>query len=119
MAVSIIKGTRAKVKFKIYTGTLFNKTTTDLTHFTDFICSITDNGRLLLEKRLSKNGIKIENGKVVVIFEPSDTINLFVNPKYEEKWRTLELSGIHKNNSPERFVVTEFYLEGCGHYVSR
>ena len=111
MSISIVKGTRTVLKFKVSIGSAFKNEPVNLGDFIDFRCRVTDGSRTLIEKRYSRNSIKIDGGKLAVTFEPSDTIGLFINPKSEEKWRTISLHGVNKDGSPERFFSTEFYLE--------
>jgi len=124
MNVQITKGVDINVRFKIYDDYIL-RTPVDLTQYIDLVCAITDRGHLLIEKKMSKNGITIEteiNGTVqnvmVVNFTVKDTIRLRPNPVTEEKSRTIEIFGIDRNNKITRFAIGAFYLDGSGYYVN-
>lgn len=123
--ISIVKSTKCEIKFKVYED-VYKKQPVNLSKYIDFVCSVTDNGRLLIEKKFSTNDILIvtDNDKyspyiILVNFKPSDTENLNINPPTEEKRRTIEIFGINSKLEPERFLIADFYLEGSGHYVYR
>jgi len=124
MNIEIIKGVDIDVKFKIYNDYIL-RTPIDLTQYIDFVCSVTDRGHLLIEKKMSKNGIKIETEKsgtvqnvMVVNFTIKDTARLKPNPSNEERTRTIEIFGIDRNNKITRFDSGIFYLDGSGYYVN-
>lgn len=119
MNISLVKGTSAKVKFKIYSDYI-KKYPIDISGYLDLICIVSENNTLLIEKRLSKNGITIEAGKeesvikntMVVNFTPNDTLRLSPNPSDEERIRTIEIYGVDSNRLVIRFEKGDFYLEG-------
>ena len=122
--VDIVKNTKVNVKFKIFDSyeTLIP---VDLSNgYIDFICAITENGRLLIEKKYSTNDIDIITDSIsykpyiiCVKFNPEDTVNLNINPINEERQRVLELFSVDNNRKSFRLIKTDFYLEGSGYYV--
>lgn len=123
--VSVIKGTNCKIKFRVYDN-FQTRNPIDLTLYNEFICAVTEDGRLLIEKKFSTNDISIllegETAYPFIIqvnIKKEDTEFLSINPSTEEKMRTLELFGINVNESVTRFMITDFYLEGSGYYVRR
>ena len=98
--ISIHKGTKAIVKMAIY----YNYATripVDLNQYLDFVCAIIDDGRLLIEKKFTTNGILKEKlgdayNVVKIVFMPEDTINMNINPSSEERLRDIEIYGIGK-----------------------
>jgi len=124
--MKIIKGTDSSVKFKIYDN-IIDRNPIDLSVFNEFICAVTDNGMLIIEKKFSTNDMTITSSDpdrfapyiVNVKFKKEDTQYLSTNPSYEEKIRTVELFGITVNEEVTRFISDNFYLEGSGYYVHR
>lgn len=123
--VSIVKNTNSQIKFKIYDD-FQTRNPVDLSVYHEFICAVTENGQLILEKKFSTNDILIINDGnaefpyiVQVNIKKEDTQNVSINPSTEERIRTLELFGVSINEVVTRFLVTDFYLEGSGYYVRR
>ena len=124
-SVKIRKGVTCLVKFKIYQDAI-RRVPVDLNKYNEFICAITENGRLLIEKRYTKNAIvpysdmeKIPPYILAVNFDKEDTENLSLNPQGEERQRTIEIFGLSANDEVICFIATNFYLEGSGYYVRR
>ena len=124
MSVIINKATKTNVKFKIFDDYTSLNPINLLDIYVEFVCAITDQGRLLLEKRFSTNDIDIITDMtsylpyiVNVKFTKEDTINLNINPSDEERIRILELFAIDINRQPTLLIKTNFYLEGTGYYV--
>ena len=124
-SVVIRKGTSSTVKFKIYRDVI-KRTPINLTNYNEFICAVTENGRLLIEKKYSKNEVycisDVENVAPYILtvqFVKEDTENMTLNPRDEERQRTLEIFGITCNNEVVCFLATNFNLEGSGYYVRR
>ena len=123
MSVSIIKNTDTSIKFKIYDDYIL-KNPIDLSSYIDLIFAITEDGRLIIEKKYSENGINISTDLssgiqyiATVSINKKDTEFVAINPSKEERIRTLELFGIDNTRKVVRFLITEFYLEGSGYYV--
>lgn len=123
MSVILIKGIDQSIKFKVYDDYMA-KNAIELTAFIDIICAVTENGRLILEKKYSENTISFSTDLTsgiqyiaTLLIKKEDTISMPVNPPNEERVRTLELFGIDKTRKIVRFIKTEFYLEGSGYYV--
>ena len=123
MSLSIVKKTDAKIQFKIYDDYM-TKNPIDLSIYMDLILAITEDGRLLLEKKYSENSIDLSSDltsgtlyTATVRVNAQDTFSLNINPSNEERVRTLEFFGIDNNRKVTRFIKTEFYLEGSGYYV--
>lgn len=123
--MKIIKGTDCSAKFKVY-NSIERKKPVDLTGYVEFICAITEHGRVLIEKKFSTNDMKVYSDLqnvpayiVEVKFRKEDTANLMINPSDEERIRTVELFGIDSTNQTVRFTQEIFYLEGSGYYVRR
>ena len=118
MSISIVKKTDAKIQFKIYDDYM-TKNPIDLSIYMDLILAITEDGRLLLEKKYSENSIDLSSDltsgtlyTATVRVNAQDTFSLNINPSNEERVRTLEFFGIDNNRKVTRFIKTEFYLEG-------
>jgi hypothetical protein len=123
MSVTLNKATDQFIIFKIYDDYM-SKNPVDLTSYIDIICAITEDGRLLLEKKYSENAFQfstdLSSGTLYIAtlsIAKKDTESLTINPQYEERTRYIELFGIDKNRKVVRFIKTEFYLEGSGYYV--
>ena len=124
MDIKINKGINTEIRFKIYKSYI-PRIPINLEDYIELICAITDEGRLLIEKRLSTNSISVKSERdnarpniMIVEFEAEDTRRLKINPSNEEKLRTLEIFGIKKDRTIVRFEVYGFYLEGSGYYPS-
>jgi hypothetical protein len=123
MSVSITKATDTSIKFRVYDDYML-KNPIELSRYIDIICAITEDGRLLLEKKYSQNAFQLSSDLTSGIqyiatlsVTKDDTQSLSINPANEERVRTLELFGIDQNRKVVRFIKTEFYLEGSGYYV--
>lgn len=123
--VSILKGAKCAIKIKVYND-FYLRRPIDLTKYSDIICAVMENGKLLIEKKSSLNSIKISSNLdkvpsyiITIYFDPDDTKDLSLNPQAEERMRTLEVFGIGANDVWDRFVETDFYLEGSGYHVHR
>ena len=124
-SVVIRKGVTCLVKFKIYSDPI-RRVPINLNSFNEFICAITENGRLLIEKKYTKNAIipysDMENQPPYILavnFDKEDTHGLSLNPQNEERQRTIEIFGLSANDEVTCFIATNFYLEGSGYYVRR
>ena len=123
--VAILKGAKCSIKIKVYDDNI-RRHPIDLNKYTDFICAVMEDGKLLIEKKFSTNGIKTTSDLhqvnpyiVTIYFDPDDTNHLSLNPQDEERMRTLEVFGIGANDVWDRFVITDFNLEGSGYHVHR
>jgi hypothetical protein len=123
--VAVLKGAKCEVKFKILSDYI-HRHPVNLERYNDFICAVTEDGKLLIEKKFSTNGVKTSTNIVdgipyiiTVVFNSEDTKDLSLNPASEERQRTLELFGIGINDAVTRFLITDFNLEGSGYYVRR
>lgn len=117
--VKIVKKTKCDIKYSIYDDYM-TKVPVNLNECVDFVCAVTERGRLLIEKRMSTNEIKLGgdwHNVITVMFKPKDTENLFVNPSDEELVRTIELFAVYSDRAPVRLRVDNFFLEGSGYYV--
>lgn len=124
-SISVIKNTDCTLKFKCF-DTFLSKKPIDLTIFKNFIFAVTESGKLLIEKKLNTNDIFITteldgyNPYIVnVKFNNMDTKNLSTNPHDEEKVRIYELFAITTDNSVQRLIFGNFYLEPTGYYHVR
>lgn len=103
-----------------------DKNPVDLSNYVDFVCAITEDGRLLIEKKMSTNSILItrENEALppytmIIKFKNTDTKNLQINPPDEERIRIFQLFGIDNSGKIDKILEDNFYLQGSGYYVSR
>lgn len=121
--ISIHKSTRREIKLSFYDN-YSSRTPIDLSIYIDFVCAVIENGRVLIEKRYSTNGIttiKADDfdfhNKLSIVINPEDTQYLGINPMDEERQRIFEVYGIDKNGKPVMIYRDMFYLEGSGYYV--
>ena len=121
--ISIHKSTRREIKLSFYDN-YTSRLPIDLSIYIDFVCAIIEEGRLLIEKRYSTNGINLiqsddysYNSKLSIVINPEDTQDLGINPMDEERQRIFEVYGIDKNGKPVMIYRDMFYLEGSGYYV--
>ena len=122
--IIINKGTRSTVRMAIYNNYTI-RTPINLSQFLDIICVVLDNGRLLIEKKLSTNQVFTEkfdtydyDSIIRIVFESKDTIDLNISPSSEERIREFQVVGIdRKTGQPVLIYKDQFYLEGSGYYV--
>ena len=122
--ISIHKSTRREIKLSFYDNYTSKLPIDLLSIYLDFVCAVVEDGRVLIEKRYSTNGINTLksddfdfHNKLLVTINPEDTEYLGINPMDEERQRLFEVYGIDKNGKPVMIYRDMFYLEGSGYYV--
>lgn len=121
--IVINKKTDQSIIVKVY-DSYWDKNPIDLSKYVDFISAITDDGRVLIEKKMSLNGIQLlkdENLNISYILKininNNDTKNLTINPPDEERIRLFELFGIDNCGKIDKIYEDSFYIKGTGYYV--
>lgn len=115
--IKINKKTKSTIKCTFY-NTIENRDIADLSNYIDFVCAVTQDGRLLIEKKMSRNEIQlIDKNKLKIFITPLDTSFLIINPSYEEIVRKFEIFGISNDRTASLIYKDDFYLEGSGYYV--